>query len=42
MVYARAGMANQMRKLCDKFMAKAEWVYGSQSKVNICYQVYDL
>ncbi|KAK8790276.1 hypothetical protein WA588_000438 [Blastocystis sp. NMH] len=42
MVYARAGKANQMRKLCDKFMAKAELVYGSQSKVNICYQLYDL
>ena len=36
MVYARAGLANNMRKLCDKYLAKTAYLYPNSTRVGIC------
>lgn len=41
MVYARAGKANVMRKLCDKYLAKTKYLYPNSMRVKICDYLYE-
>ena len=38
--YARAALSGPMRKLCDRFMAKAALTYPSSYNVDICKTLY--
>lgn len=41
LLYARAGLAGKMRKLCNVYMAKTEQVYVNKSHVGICNDLYE-
>lgn len=41
MVYAMAGQAGAMRKLCDRYLAKTEYLYPNSTVVNICGDLYE-
>lgn len=41
MVYALAGKAGVMRKLCDRYLAKTQYLYPNSTVVNICDDLYE-
>ena len=41
LLYARAGLADKMRKLCNVYMTKTEQVYVNKTHVRICDDLYE-